>query len=277
MRRSIIKFAMAAMLCNVVFIPGCAGDEVSGDGFEKNIWFGFYASELPAELTGDAAYYKICQTGAMEYAILDVSTYALGEKGWNEKQLFETYPLLEPTGKLFLKREEGAGTWQAQVLDFESLLPHQEEGHPGIAFEDGEHGMIMFGWWYTVLIVTEDGGETWKLTGSVPKPGTGDHNRADCITNCGENRYLIGYRYLTEPCGSIWLTKDNGGNWEQVTIAIPETEEKFCYVEPVEFVYDGKVVSLTACMKLEDEKGQRSEVCYVTVSEDGGETWKLKK
>lgn len=253
-----------------------AEDDIPLDNAE-NRWFEISDAQLPAELTGNEKYYQSCQAGTAEYAVLDAATYALYEKGWSEKQLLEAYPLLSPTGKLFLKRQEGDELWKARLLELECLLPYLEEMNPGIAFEDEEHGMLLFGWWYTVLLVTQDGGETWELTESVPEPGSVSHNRADCITNCGKNRYLIGYRYWTEPRGSIWLTRDNGRSWEKVTIAIPETEETFCYVEPVEFSYDGEIVSLTVCMHVEDETGQRSVIYYETISQDEGETWSVNE
>lgn len=187
--------------------------------------------------------------------------------------IWEQHPFLNPSGKLFLKRKQGGDTWQARLLDFDSVIPYWEENGPGIAFEDEERGMVMFGWWYTVLAVTEDGGETWELAKTVPEPGLADHNRADCITNCGKDRYLIGYRYLTMPRGSIWLTKDNGKSWELVEIAIPETEDTFCYVEPLEASYDGVTVTLRMRMMVEDASGSRRESFYETVSRDGGETW----
>ncbi len=76
--------------------------------------------------------------------------------------IWEQHPFLNPSGKLFLKRKQGGDTWQARLLDFDSVIPYWEENGPGIAFEDEERGMVMFGWWYTVLAVTEDGGGTWE-------------------------------------------------------------------------------------------------------------------
>ncbi|MDE7211489.1 MAG: hypothetical protein K2O03_08625, partial [Lachnospiraceae bacterium] len=215
----------------------------------------------------------VCKIGTMEYAIADVANYLTEKKQQGKAAVWEQYPNLEPSGKLFLRRKQGEENWQAKLLDFDSTVPAWEESTPGITFADEQNGMISFGWWYTVLLVTGDGGETWEMTRTVPEPGMADHNRADCIINCGENRYLVGYRYLTRPKGSIWLTKDNGDTWEQVEIAVPKTQETFCYVEPVEASYDGERAILKMRMVLEDEHGVRSESFYDTVSKDGGETW----
>ncbi len=58
-----------------------------------------------------------------------------------------------------------------------------------------------------------------------------------------------------------------------VEIAIQETEDTFCYVEPLEASYDGVAVMLRMRMMVEDASGSRRESFYETVSRDGGETW----
>ncbi len=139
-----------------------AGEENITDGPQEDIWLSVKESELPEALTENPFYFRMCTVGTMEYAIVDVLGYMISEKGEIREGIWEQHPFLNPSGKLFLKRKQGGDTWQARLLDFDSVIPYWEENGPGIAFEDEERGMVMFGWWYTVLAVTEDGGETWE-------------------------------------------------------------------------------------------------------------------
>lgn len=234
---------------------------------------------------GDFTFFCSTVVVGMEFAVLDCLFLSEGDFSKDDLSVREQFSLYFPQFteemKLFLRRAEGTETWEAMVMENVSKDGYSD---PYIAFNSKKDGMIVFGAEYACFCVTEDGGETWVVAGSIPSPAESVVGSVRCMIGCGEGRFLVGHRYKgTSEEGQLSLTEDHGQTWTSVVLPAPQTGElKYCYSEPVEFwEQDGKLfVRMHAyaeeeAVKTEDGQDLRKEAFYELFSMDDGLTWEF--
>lgn len=179
---------------------------------------------------------------------------------------------------VFLRRAEGDATWEEVVVKIDGKPLGVQLENFYLAFSSKEEGMLVFGSAPTTVLVTEDGGTTWKKKDNIPEPGESEHQMVLCLAAAGQHRFVMGYRYWGTDGqeGNIFLTKDGAETWQQVKIPIPEPAGMtLAYIEPITFLQEGESLVLELCYRGDDVKGQRMEGKYKAASKDGGETWEL--
>lgn len=217
----------------------------------------------------------------MEYAALDCSFFD-GTDVEMTADFLENCPEITSQTKLFLRRKQGEGAWEAAVLPEVSggerdsarvVFPSKENG---MIVLDGESGSVR-------ICITQDGGDTWTLAG-MPDSMAG-MNGIYCVYARGEGNFFVGYRYKYLPeTGIVYMTQDNGQSWNLLELPKPDAGElRYGYSEPMRIWEESGKLFIKMRARAEDiEAAARGEfggyeAYYELASVNGGETWEMVK
>lgn len=149
--------------------------------------------------------------------------------------------------------------------------------NPHVLFADAKSGMIVFGQGEkTMIFVTEDGGVTWEQT-AIPAAGETWHAVVTGAAAINAQAYCVGYRYWGTNTGvNLYLTKDRGETWQQLTpeTALPEEiTGNMRYAEVAGVAYeDEKLLIQISCKTV---SGVPWSMEVEAASGDFGETWEI--
>lgn len=239
----------------------------------------FAAETVSKEGVPGGSDFAAVMVDGMEYAALDCSFMS----GADEEQtayFLEKCPEITAGTKLFLRRKQGEAVWEAAVLPDVSGA---ERNEVLIAFYSKENGMIVLDGELNCarICITEDGGDTWALVQMSDSMAI--MNGIYCIYACGEDRFLVGYRYKYLPeTGIVYLTEDNGQSWQLAELPEPKAGElKYSYSEPMRiWEEEGKLFMKMRARAEDTEAASRGEfggyeAYYELISADRGKTWEM--
>ena len=203
-------------------------------------------------------------------------------RGW---ALFSCYNKDQPQFDLASTTDAGS-TWTRTHV---SPLPAPADyGNPNrlplrgwggkIAFADSLHGWLnitlpgeTMNTWWSVLLVTSDGGRTWQHARHAPPLAD-----ADALLVSASEGWLFGFSN-DDGINVLYATRDGAHSWQNITLPAPkEIAPADCYVMGTPTVEDPKHGFLQVnCSNGSGTQGKLSVVLFAT--EDSGRTWKADR
>jgi photosystem II stability/assembly factor-like uncharacterized protein len=202
--------------------------------------------------------------------------------GW---ALFSRYDKDQPQFDLASTTDAGA-TWSRKQLT--PLPAPADYGNPDqstlggwggtVAFADSLHGWInislggeTMNTWWSFLLVTSDGGRSWKQARHAPSLAD-----ADLLLVTANEGWLFG---LSEdsPFKVLSVTRDGANSWQTVTLEAPkEIASANCSVMDLPTFEDARHGFLHVnCLTGEPPESKLAMVLFAT--EDGGRTWRKNR
>jgi|GEM_PF-545586 len=200
-------------------------------------------------------------------------------RGW---ALFARYDKDEPQFDLASTTDAGATWSRTQVTPLPAPADYgiPDWSHLGgwggqIAFEDSLHGWLTVhlrgesaNTWWSSLLVTADGGRSWKQARQAPALGD-DH----ALLVTPSEGWLYGYS-LDVGFNVLYVTRDGAHSWQEITLPAPkEIAPADCYVMGLPTFEDADHGFLQVnCLSGESPELKLAMVLFAT--QDGGRTWK---
>jgi hypothetical protein len=161
--------------------------------------------------------------GVSDFFFLDT------HRGWTIFwQSNEAEQRMEPRDKLRLAlatTTDAGATWSktpltlvlADYFSKDDVSEIEELWVSGIAFADPRHGWLQLQYWIemhlhaSLLLVTSDGGKTWKEADSYPRP-----NFPDMVLLTPKDGWVFGTIEPDGPPNSLFVTRDGTRNWQEI-------------------------------------------------------------
>jgi photosystem II stability/assembly factor-like uncharacterized protein len=176
----------------------------------------------------------------------------------------------------------------ANYFSKEELMELNDIEVSKIAFADPLHGWLLFSMPHFphgnagLLLVTSDGGRTWKKADNYPAP-----NSADMMLLTRTEGWIFGAINPTEPPNSLFVTRDGAKSWQELSMhdtnvqqwpAMSQTiEGAYCDVYGLPMFSDRAHGFLQTDCSAELPDNNSTHTTVLLATNDGGRTWKQNR